>query len=368
MDGLCAAGNQLNSKRSGFWRYPHGHKWNCGFERAIVALPPNREVSVSSPAGGPSAPAGYINVEWSDKSALAIENLPVVAAHHPLGTSTIQRGLNMVISNSFRTVLVLLAVAVLAGLLTTACGPACGRLCDSDFWIDENENSTNPSVADVQTEIDDGADLEGPEDGLSPLGWALGRGSPEVVELLLESGADPKADQHLFLCVLTADDSIETAQKMDLMLYHGADVNLECRLGGTPLTKALQASGNVQLVETMILYGADVNVEGGGGMTPLIWAAMGRSDKREVRGEMVRLLLQHGADPNAGTGLFGSPLHSAVGLGSTDSVRALLEYGARLDVTDNKGRTPCQQGRELMSGDVDQETRSAWPDIMPLVC
>ena len=140
----------------------------------------------------------------------------------------------MAISNSFRTVLVLLAVAVVSGLLTTACGPACGRLCDSDFWIDENEKSTNPSVADVQAEIDDGADLEGPEDGLSPLGWALGRGSPEVVELLLESGADPKADQHLFLCVLNADDSIETAKKMDLMLYHGADVNLECGLGALP--------------------------------------------------------------------------------------------------------------------------------------
>ena len=139
-------------------------------------------------------------------------------------------------------------------------------------------------------------------------------------------------------------------------------------IGGTPLTKALQASGNVQLVETMILYGADVNVDSGGGMTPLIWAAMGRSDDRAVRGEMVYLLLQHGADPNAGTGAFGSPLHTAVSLGSTDSVRALLEYGAKLDVTDNQGNTPCQQGREIMSGDVDQETRLAWLDIVPLVC
>ena len=181
----------------------------------------------------------------------------------------------MTISTSFRTVLTLLAVAVLAGLLATACGPACGSLCDSDFWIDENNDAKNPSVADVQAEIDDGADLTGPDDGLSPLGWALGRGSPEVVELLLESGADPKADQHLFLCVWTADDSIETAKKMDLMLYHGADVNLECALGGTPLTKAIQTSGNVQLVETMILYGADVNVEGGGGMTPLILGSGG---------------------------------------------------------------------------------------------
>jgi ankyrin repeat protein len=77
------------------------------------------------------------------------------------------------------------------------------------------------------------------------------------------------------------------------LLRRGASVNGESQFGSTPLyTAAVQ--GEVEIVRLLLEAGADPNRESGGESegTPVCAAASwGRT-------EVVRLLLQHGADPN----------------------------------------------------------------------
>ena len=66
------------------------------------------------------------------------------------------------------------------------------------------------------------------------------------------------------------------------------------------------------------------------------------------------MLLDHGADPNVRTPLYGhaTPLHHASQSGRIDIARLLLEHGASVEVKDEDGRTPLdvasgEQGDEM---------------------
>jgi ankyrin repeat protein len=71
-------------------------------------------------------------------------------------------------------------------------------------------------------------------------------------------------------------------------------------------------------VESLLRHGADPNGIEWGDMTALAWAA------RNGYVEVIGTLLQAGADPN-----LLSPLVAAAKGGSTESVRLLLDHGAR---------------------------------------
>lgn len=56
----------------------------------------------------------------------------------------------------------------------------------------------------------------------------------------------------------------------------------------------------------------------------------------------VKLLLNHGADPNAGSGAAGTPLHRACEFGRLEIVRALLKAGADSNAVDGENENPLQ--------------------------
>ena len=58
--------------------------------------------------------------------------------------------------------------------------------------------------------------------------------------------------------------------------------------------------------------------------------------------KIVRLLLEHGANPNAEDNEGWTPLHLTSSNGHTTTVRLLLDRGASADVKNNKGRNPLQ--------------------------
>src|SRR5688572_16726245 len=100
------------------------------------------------------------------------------------------------------------------------------------------------------------------------------------------------------------EGDLESARKL---IAAGADVNQTTEYGWTPLLTAVN-NRNYQVAKLLIEHGADVNLANKGGWTPLYLA----TDNRNIEGgdypvpkpdmdhlELIRLLLEKGADPNA---------------------------------------------------------------------
>ena len=131
--------------------------------------------------------------------------------------------------------------------------------------------------------------------GNTPLLTAIGFGELALVEWMLEHGADPNVDvDDGYTCLLTAIESEEPAslEIISRLLNAGVDIHAMGMNGWTALHMAA-ARGSVDKARLLIAAGADVNrrKEIDGSETPLMEAAFCGHP------EMVRLLLQCGADP-----------------------------------------------------------------------
>lgn len=213
--------------------------------------------------------------------------------------------------------------------------------------------------------------------GNSPLMYAAALGTPDVLRLLLDAGADPNAANELGATPLMwcAGD----AAKVKLLLAKGAKVNVRSKLGRTPLLIAAAYDGAVESARLMIVKGADVNARDESGVTVLNQAANvnnlevarmllakganvniadnggftplhGAATNAYRGGALVKLLLEHGAavnaksDDTAEVGFNGpiaighiTPLMDAAQMGGYESVEALLKAGAdpnAMDVRD----------------------------------
>jgi hypothetical protein len=97
-----------------------------------------------------------------------------------------------------------------------------------------------------------------------------------------------------------ADALAEAARKGDAavvktLLDEGVDVNTKYRYGATALSYACDR-GHLDVVRLLIDRGADVNVKDSFyGATPLSWAVRPAMGRKPQHPEVVRLLLQHGA-------------------------------------------------------------------------
>lgn len=158
------------------------------------------------------------------------------------------------------------------------------------------------------------------DDGNSALLVAVATWSIDMARLLLENGADPNfgpSDSDMSPFSLAArQNQVELVQ---LMLEHGADVNSPLSNGDTPINACMCHGVRSQIVETLLIAGANPNQKTRNGKTPLIEAlTMHRVD-------LVRLLLDHGANPN----LAGPkhPLWPATYL--PEALKLLIERGAK---------------------------------------
>jgi ankyrin repeat protein len=101
--------------------------------------------------------------------------------------------------------------------------------------------------------------------------------------------------------------------------------------GYTPLALAEFASDHSKMIQLLIAHGADVNLRGITGTTPLFWAIM-RGQKDDEK-----FLLDHGADPNLANSFGDTPLICAVQLGYLSLVPPLVEKGADVNAQ-NQGQ------------------------------
>ena len=195
----------------------------------------------------------------------------------------------------------------------------------------------------------------------------------KAIKALISSGADleertrekAKPSQHGRVTALHAAAQYSNLEAMKLLLEAGADVNARAQLpkpngGATPMyfaVHSLAASASLKLVPLLLEAGADVTLkvifDEGDGLGLNFDTVLGyyTSDFHAARADVVKMLLDAGADPNSQDTLFGAaPLHNVALLNGDEGVKIgklLLEYGADPLLTDKDGKTPLDMAKEF---------------------
>jgi ankyrin repeat protein len=255
--------------------------------------------------------------------------------------------------------------------------------------------------------IDAGADLElGDANNIRPLVMSLINNNLEVARLLLAKGANVNADDFWGRTPLWAaveyrnldmnnndqdsptDNGVDRAPILAMikeLIDAGANVNARTRelfpvrrwlyslndvswvdfTGQTPFLRAA-LSADTATMRLLVEHGADPNLPTLAGTTPLMAAAgvnwvvaQTYTESVQARLEAVKLCLELGADVNAANSMGLTALLGAVNRGSNDIIELLVQRGARLDIKDKEGRTPLRWAEGVFLAAVGAERKPA---------
>ncbi len=148
---------------------------------------------------------------------------------------------------------------------------------------------------------------------------ALRQGETVKLRTAVNSGLDVNSRDADGNTVLMQAAVYATTADLEFLLAHGADVNAANKTGHTALMRAMPDLAKVKL---LVEHGADVNAAAGG-TTPLLIAA-GLPSAEEV----VRYLIQKGADFKAINGQGLDAVMMAAGEGEVVTLKILLDAGA----------------------------------------
>jgi ankyrin repeat protein len=231
-----------------------------------------------------------------------------------------------------------------------------------------------------------GANLELAEaNGMTPLLMALLNNQLDVARQLIDAGANVNADdfygrtplwaavEHRNLDMNNRLEDSPTTNNIDraaslpiirLLLQKGANVNARTRevppsrkwlyalndvswvdfTGQTPFLRAA-FSGDTTVMRMLLEHGADPDLPTFGGTTPLMAAAgvgwvvqQTYTESMPSLLEAIRICLEHEADVNAVNSMGLTALLGAANKGANDIIRLLVANGARLDAVDKHGR------------------------------
>ena len=178
---------------------------------------------------------------------------------------------------------------------------------------------------------------------VAPLPAALSKRHFRVADLLWKHGAVVDVRDGNGRTPLHAAGRTGSVDIIRWLLNHGANPRTQSNKRRTPLHQAAYAS-DLGAVQVLLEHKQDINLIDDYGDTPLhdVLSRVYPSPKGNVV-EIVRRLLEHGADPNiVRTGSGSTPLHKASADGSLEVARLLLSYGANIDKKDGMGVTPFQ--------------------------
>jgi len=146
-------------------------------------------------------------------------------------------------------------------------------------------------------------------------------------------------------------------------LYSLGDVSWVDFTGQTPFLRAALA-GDTTVMRLLLDHGADPNLATTAGTTPLMaaagvnWAvAQTYTESPQALIDAVQICLEHGADVNATNSMGLTALLGAANRGSNDIIELLVTRGARLDVTDKEGRTAMRWAEGVFLAAVGAERK-----------
>ena len=138
---------------------------------------------------------------------------------------------------------------------------------------------------------------------------------------------------------------------MRLLLEYNAEVNIQDKTGATPLHVACKSRPDKS--KLLIERKANVTIPTKNGQTPLHIASTWPSSA-----ELVKSLIQHGAEVNASDSKRDTPLHRATANSRTEFViiKILVESGANVNVATFEGDTPLHN---IAGNNAIQDLRAA---------
>jgi len=212
----------------------------------------------------------------------------------------------------------------------------------------------------VEALIRAGADAnELTDNGTTPLLIAISMRQREVAEALLKFPAvihgagefytttDPKKRTAFQIALERGMDTV-----VEKMLAFGALVNAPDADGVMPLQHAIQR-GNIDLVRALVEHGADLNRDTGHGTALHLAASTTEITSDKTRAAIVKFMLSRGADPYvqvAGTLL--TPLAAALQFNNTATVAELLKHPVNKELHDREGFTPIYYTVDENSNDM----------------
>jgi len=219
-------------------------------------------------------------------------------------------------------------------------------------------------AGEVETLIKNGSDVRAATRyGVSAIGLAATNGNVAILRMLLDAGADPDSATPGGETPLMTASRAGHSDAAALLLDHGAMMGSADTVHGQTALMWAVAENHINVVKLLVARGADVNARtqvmvprgeytparaGGasgngiirqralptaqGGMTPLLFAV------RDGNTEIVRFLLDHGADINLASGNHTTPLLIALLNGQVTLARELLTRGADPNLADDYHR------------------------------
>ena len=212
-----------------------------------------------------------------------------------------------------------------------------------------------------------------PDYGMTPLLEAIYNDHYDLAAVLAEKGARLEGALYLAVEMHNLDyfgnhprkpvtDKLDEVGFIKLLLARGADPNgvLKIKLpgrqaqggvtvpaGATPFYRAAR-SADLEVMRLLLEHGADPSQPSADHTTPLLAAATGQGarfaggDERPEAEfvEALKLCLDKGADVNAANDRGDTAMHAAAQRGSDKIVQFLADHGARLDLKNKSGRTP----------------------------
>ncbi|KAJ5814816.1 ankyrin repeat-containing domain protein [Penicillium riverlandense] len=157
--------------------------------------------------------------------------------------------------------------------------------------------------------------------------WAACDGNAEAVNMLLDHGWDINVNSHGECSPLHGACSKGHREIVQILLDRGAKLHIGLKVAGNPL-EAAAGNGHYEVVQILLDHGIHFRIYGIGAL----WSA-----SRDGHVEIVRVLLAKGLTPNVSLSpRSGTALNVAARRGHSETVRLLVDHGARVTEDDIK--------------------------------
>ena len=213
----------------------------------------------------------------------------------------------------------------------------------------------NGNIDEVQWQLDAGVDVnEESSNGLTPLHYAASAGHNDIVELLIERGANVNAtDSGKGATPLDYAHWRDHEEVIETLNAHNAQREHEKGgkgIGQSSLIHDAALDGDIDEVQRQLDAGVDPNLKSSKGATPLFYAVYGGHL------EIVELLITRGADVNA-VYLNNSVLDQAHSYDDQEMVELLEAHGAEVadkisGKDDGKGKSAFLSITNFGDGDI----------------